>query len=175
MAITLEELYQNYLFNLGLLEARISALEEAGKKKKRKELKEKLSLEDAKSLFIQDTPEKRTDTFTDQELALWGLYLLYKTPRKEVITTWAELSKRAKLARTIVDFFRERGNKESDARRLAKDYLEMVLTLYPTFKGKEGEQAMGYFTATSNFAIGFYSQKMTNWKQVKNLPDESLD
>lgn len=166
-------------YNLVFLESRISVLEDAlsaeGKKIRKKKIKETISLNDVKFDFIESNPRERTDPFNDTELALWAAYLLSETNRREVIESWSTLRIRTKIASKLVKFFADGGHEIVKARLLAREYLEMVLTQYPTFKGKDGEQNMGFFTATSDFAIGFYSQKMSNWKQIKNLPDESLD
>lgn len=184
--LELKNEYDNLFDNYTFLEARFTSLETElselkekflvkDKKAKKQKIKDTISLNDVKLEFIESKPSERTEPFSDVELAMWAVMLLAKTNRREIITSWPELIKRGKTAKRIVDFFIEKGYTEEEARIITKGYLEMVLTQYPTFKGKDGLQNMSYFTATSDFAIGHYSQFLKTWKQVKNLPDESLD
>lgn len=174
--------------NFTVLESRIDELEqqvsgflEKQVKKTRSENNSRMWLETAKSDFLESEPERRTDPFTDHELVFWSSYVLRDTPRKEKLTAFSEIGKRAKRIKELVKFFSDKYSghlkteKEKDAyaRQLIKAFLQHFLTRFTTF-GKEGKPN-NFWVATSDWAINNYSQNIEMYQQISHLPDESLD
>lgn len=170
------------------LEARVANLEailaekiKPVKPRKKKSEDEKISLDKFKRTFWNSIPQDRTDPFTDKELVLWASYLLANTSRREILNSWAEIGKREKRIKKIIEYYVEQyvlenGHKDVDyieqdkyARLKTKEFLQYMLWEAPPMLSKTGPQPITFYIATSPWAINTYGVKVKAYSFENHL------
>lgn len=170
------EFVENVLARLDSLEERISDLE----KKRQRETKNyninAAKFDEFKRDFQAGNPHNRTDPFSIEELVLWASYILKDGPRREILNH-TEFYKRVKSVKKIIEYYKaplvEQSRLETDADILARlrtrDYLEFTL-----LSVKVGGENIGFWQATSDWALNQFGNEVGSWQKYKDLPDEPL-
>jgi len=154
------------------LQDRLYKIEDKKAKTAKNEFNSSFALDDAKDAFIVSRPHDRIDAFKNFELVFWYSYLIKDTEYREKLTSWAEVKKREKRIKELVNFYikyaLENGVQETDsehwARMRVKNFIEYVVI---TVKFADGSKT--FWGCVSDWAVNTYGHNIAKWQTEREI------